>query len=563
VRPRGLLIALTVVLLVAGCTGSPGGGGDRAGGDPPSAKVVTAAPGTRLTLVADADPVASSVSTSRALFRTAQVVVLAPEGDPAGTLLGATAAVGLGVPLLVEPKAADPRADTVAAELARLGARTVLTVGGVSAPSQQGRTTDRANTPKIVRIPAEPGAVEAATRLHLGAEKAVAAGQEPGAVAALDPGKLAALQPVDAKSSTSAGNGRRGEVPDVPRSHPLSGTLVLATGSPESVAGIATARAAGARVQVTNGLTDPRGSADVVHALSRDDVKTVIALGADLAGVNGLDWKSDTAATGAELPGGGQLLFPGRMLVALYGHPGSAALGVLGEQGIDASIQRAREHAARYAPLVDTTVVPAFEIIATVASSAPGPDGNYSAESDPEELRPWVEAAGAAGLYVVLDLQPGRTDFLTQAQQYSSLLELPYVGLALDPEWRLGPSQVHLSQVGSVGIDEVNRLVTWLADLTREKALPQKLLVLHQFKLAMLPGRAGLDTSRDELAVLIHADGQGSQAQKQGTWRALHANAPAGVSWGWKNFYDEDHPMLTPDQTIAQVIPRPNLISYQ
>jgi len=43
----------------------------------------------------------------------------------------------------------------------------------------------------------------------------------------------------------------------------------------------------------------------------------------------------------------------------------------------------------------------------------------------------------------------------------------------------------------------------------------------------------------------------------------LHANPPAGVSWGWKNFYDEDHPMLTPDQTIAQVIPRPNLISYQ
>src|SRR3954466_6779710 len=213
VRPRGLLIALTVVLLVAGCTGSPGGGGDRAGGDPPSAKVVTAAPGTRLTLVADADPVASSVSTSRALFRTPRVGVRAREGAPAGTLLGATAAVGLGVPLLVEPKAADARADTVAAELARLGARTALAVGGVSAASQQGRPADPANTPMIVRIPAEPGAVEAATRLHLGAGKAVAAGQEPGAVAALDPGKLAALQPVDAKSSTSAGNGRPGGRP--------------------------------------------------------------------------------------------------------------------------------------------------------------------------------------------------------------------------------------------------------------------------------------------------------------------------------------------------------------
>jgi hypothetical protein len=268
------------------------------------------------------------------------------------------------------------------------------------------------------------------------------------------------------------------------------------------------------------------------------------------------------AAAAAELPGGGRTLFPGRMLVALYGRPGSGALGVLGEQGLDASIKRAREHAAAYEHLVDVPVVPAFEIVATVASSAPGPDGNYSAESDPEELRPWVEAAGAAGLYVVLDLQPGRTDFLTQALRYRSLLELPFVGLALDPEWRLGPGQQHLAGIGSVGIDEVNRVVTWLGRLTRDKGLPQKLLVLHQFQLAMIRDRERLDMSRPQLALMIHADGQGSQGDKQATWRVLHEGAPR-VHWGWKNFYDEDHPMLTPEQTIAQVRPRPDLISYQ
>ena len=60
----------------------------------------------------------------------------------------------------------------------------------------------------------------------------------------------------------------------------------------------------------------------------------------------------------------------------------------------------------------------------------------------------------------------------------------------------------------------------------------------------------------------INADGQGPQGSKQETWRALHENAPA-VNWGWKNFYDEDAPMLTPEQTIAQVDPRPDLVSYQ
>ncbi|SFU09526.1 hypothetical protein SAMN05660657_05625, partial [Geodermatophilus amargosae] len=190
-------------------------------------------------------------------------------------------------------------------------------------------------------------------------------------------------------------------------------------------------------------------------------------------------------------------------------------------------------------------------------------DGDYSAESDVETLRPWVEAAGEAGVYVVLDLQPGRTDFLTQARLYEPLLQLPHVGLALDPEWRLRPDQVHLTQIGQVGIEEVNQVVTWLADLTRDRALPQKLLVLHQFQVRMIVDRERLDTSRDELAIMVHVDGQGTQPMKQDTWGVLHQDAPAPLYWGWKNFYDEDSPTLTPDQTIAEVHPTPQLVTYQ
>ncbi len=173
-----------------------------------------------------------------------------------------------------------------------------------------------------------------------------------------------------------------------------------------------------------------------------------------------------------------------------------------------------------------------------------------------------MQAARDAGVYVVLDLQPGRTDFLTQAQQYATLLAEPNVGLALDPEWRLAPDQVHLRQIGSVGIDEVNGVVTWLADLTRERALPQKLFVLHQFASRMISERERLDLSRAELAVMVHVDGQGSQPAKAGTWAALRQDAPAGLWWGWKNFLDEDVPMLTPEQSL-QVVPTPELFTYQ
>jgi hypothetical protein len=348
---------------------------------------------------------------------------------------------------------------------------------------------------------------------------------------------------------------QRGQAPD--------GVLVLATGDPASLAGLATARAAGARVQLT-GRPDPRSSADTVAALSRDKPSSVVVLGADLAGSPDVGWQLQTAATGVELPGGGQLLFPAHFLVAVYGSPGSPSLGVLGEQGVDATVQRARDLTAPYGSLVpDATVVPTFEIIATVASSDPGPDGNYSTELDPATLQAWVDRARDAGIYVVLDLQSGRSDFLAQAQRYRSLLEQPNVGLALDPEWRLEPGERPLSQIGSVGVDEINATSAWLADLTREQRLPQKLFVVHQFQLRMVAGRERLDLSRPELAVMVHADGQGSQGDKQATWRALHQGAPASLAWGWKNFFDEDHPMLTPDQTIAQVSPRPQLVTYQ
>ena len=102
----------------------------------------------------------------------------------------------------------------------------------------------------------------------------------------------------------------------------------------------------------------------------------------------------------------------------------------------------------------------------------------------------------------------------------------------------------------------------WLADLTLAHGLPPKMFVVHQFRLDMIGNRAALDTSRPELAVVLHADGQGSQPAKQATWRTLHEGAPA-VAWGWKNFLDEDLPVLTPEQTVRDVAPLPDLVTYQ
>jgi hypothetical protein len=85
---------------------------------------------------------------------------------------------------------------------------------------------------------------------------------------------------------------------------------------------------------------------------------------------------------------------------------------------------------------------------------------------------------------------------------------------------------------------------------------------LHQFQLSMIRDERGLDVRNDDLAIVIHMDGQGTPADKQETWQTITGAAPAGVFFGWKNFYVKDHPMMGPRQTIMRT-PRLSMISYE
>ncbi|MDO5501078.1 MAG: hypothetical protein Q4F67_15500, partial [Propionibacteriaceae bacterium] len=324
----------------------------------------------------------------------------------------------------------------------------------------------------------------------------------------------------------------------------------------------ATSVAAGATfVRTRSG--DPRESRESVDTITEIKPNRVIGVGNGMGDQQQLSARVAAAATGVHLPGGGQLHAPGKQYIALYGHPGTPVLGVLGEQDLDATVERAKEQAAAYEDLSDKTVVPMFEIITTLALGDPSPNGNYTREVSPEFLLPWVERAEEEGIYVVLDLQPGRADLVDQARIYEPLLKYPHVGLAIDPEWKLKPDQRPLQQIGQVQAEEVNRVGDWLSEFTRENDLPQKLFVLHQFQLRMLPDRDQITTDHDALQTLIHVDGQGPQGDKQETWRVMMQEPPANVVWGWKNFHDEDQPMLTPQQTIDRVDPTPVMISYQ
>jgi hypothetical protein len=459
------------------------------------------------TTVLSGPPSLVAAGLTRLLFAHAPAVVVSGQGR-AALQAAALAARRAHAPLLLTPSAGQaggPGSTALAAEIKSLDPATVLAVG----------TSAQAFAARLhgVRVLSAPAALRPAP-----------------APAAL--GQVAVLVP--------QGSGSR----------PAMVT-----------AAIATAQAAGAQVIAVTGA-DPRADPAAITALASAKPAHVLAIGARFGTARLLAARVAVAETGVQLPGGGQVMFPYRRLVALYGHPGAPALGALGEQDLAASIARVRRVARLYRKLSKVPVVPTFEIIATVAQGSPGPDGLYSYDSPLSLLRPWVRRATAAGMYVVLDLQPGRASLLSQAKLYRPLLRLPNVGLALDPEWKLGPTQLPLQQIGSVGIGEVNAVIGWLARLTAEYHLPQKLLVLHQFRLTMIRNERQLDTRHDDLAIVIHMDGQGTPGDKQQTWHAIVAAAPHGVFFGWKNFYVKDHPMLTPWQTMDHR-PQPVMISYQ
>ena len=510
------------------------------------------------TVLAPTDPVPLAAAASAALYASAPVVVLAADGDAASQAAAASAAVALGVPLLLTP-AGGADATPVTDEVDRLSPQALLAVGK-GAQDWAGQRSG----PRVV--PAGPATVAGLLRLDPRQATTVDPAVLTDSVGALDRDRPALLA-VPAAPGAPAPASTVGPIaeasPDLPATTPappLTGLVVLARSGNDQVAPAATARAAGVPVQVLR-TPDPRGSSELVRALAAAPDRKVLALGGAFGTVDQLTERLAVVRTGVELPGGGQLAFPGRRMVALYGTPGTASLGALGEQDLSGSIARAKDLAAQYQRFSDVPVVPAFEIITTVAAGQAGADGDYSNEVDIAKIRPYVDAARAAGVYVLLDLQPGRTDFLTQAKRYEELLRQPHVGLALDPEWRLGPNQVHRVQIGSVGIDEVNATANWLADVVRANRLPQKVFMLHQFRTSMIVGRERLDTTRQELAPVIHCDGFGTQDMKRGTWETLRQNSP-NVYWGWKNFIDEDLPMLTPEQTM-KFSPDIVFVSYQ
>lgn len=259
------------------------------------------------------------------------------------------------------------------------------------------------------------------------------------------------------------------------------------------------------------------------------------------------------------LPSGGQHIFTkNRFLVAYYGTAGTGALGVLGE-GTPARVHPRLVRAARDFAGPDRPVQPVYELIVTVADATPGRDGDYSHDIARASVQRYIDAAHRNGALLLLDIQPGRSDFLTVAKRWKWALQDPYAGLALDPEWRMGPREVPGRTIGSVDATEVNEVSSWLAGVVERQRLPDKLLVVHQFRTDMLT-RPRLVKQREGLALVQHVDGFGTPSQKRATHRTVAR--PGTFTMGFKLFYDEDRPRMSARDVLA-LRPGVRFVSFQ
>ena len=265
-----------------------------------------------------------------------------------------------------------------------------------------------------------------------------------------------------------------------------------------------------------------------------------------------------TSPAPASLPFGKGPILPDHIVVAYYGTAGTGSLGVLGEDTPDNITKRLRKAAEPFGTRRRPVQI-AYELIVTVADSIPGPDGDYSHDILHSKVQDYIEAAHRNNALVVLDLQPGRSDFLTVAKRWKWALVDPWVGLALDPEWRMGPHQVPAEVIGSVGAREVNRVTRWLARLSRNHNLPQKLFLLHTFRTSMIRNIGSIKI-RPRLAMIEHVDGFGSPAQKLATYHAVAR--PKKFHMGFKLFYDEDKPLMSA-RRVKQIRPVVEFVSFQ
>jgi hypothetical protein len=256
-----------------------------------------------------------------------------------------------------------------------------------------------------------------------------------------------------------------------------------------------------------------------------------------------------------------EVLLPEYRIVAYYGHPHDSNMGIVGEMPLDELTEKLRKQADAYeAADPSRPVVPALELIATVAQRDPGFDGTYILDTDHETLREYIDYAAEHDMLVVLDVQIGRGSVAQEIEKVRDLLEQPNVHLALDPEFAIAEGETPGDHIGSLDAESITYAQQVLADISAAQGIPPKMLIVHQFREDMITGKDQL-APMPGVQLVIDADGFGEPELKTFVYNYLVRDEPVEFG-GVKLFYKQDSPLMKPRE-ILDLVPAPDVIIYQ
>jgi hypothetical protein len=224
------------------------------------------------------------------------------------------------------------------------------------------------------------------------------------------------------------------------------------------------------------------------------------------------------------------------------------------------TIEKAAEQFARERePLV------VFELVAVVTTADPGFDKMNRRRVPDVTVEQYLGAARDAHALLLLNIQPGASDFLTEAEHFDKWLHEPDVGLALDPEWAMHQKQVPGAQFGQVTGKTLNSVGEYLSSIVEDGDLPEKVLVFHQVNNWVLKGEEDI-VQHPGVVMIKSVDGLGPAGTKIKTYNTLVKTMTEGVHAGIKLFFDEDtaggHKLMTPDQVLG-LVPEPEYVMYE
>ena len=263
-----------------------------------------------------------------------------------------------------------------------------------------------------------------------------------------------------------------------------------------------------------------------------------------------------------ELPRGGRTLFPEYRLVGYCGTPGAPALGAL-DGNLAEKAKAIETRAAQYAG--DRKILPVFELIAVLVMGYPGPDGKYRTRVSPAVVDSYLQAARQAKAILLLNIQPGQSDFLTELHVFDRYLEEPDVGVAMDPEWAMHPKQRPGVFWGQTDGATVNEVAAVLSSIVTRLNLPEKALVFHEVVRAVMKDERSIEP-HPGVAIIKSVDGLGPPNAKIATYGNLMQVRAKGVHAGFKLFFDEDTrggSHLMGPRDVLGLSPRPEYVMYE